>query len=164
MTSCTLERPSARNWYAYTRTCTAACVSYSIVQVHMLCKQHQTVHASCFMQFDWLVREKIADGALISKWRKPGYEFVCSLISIQKSSHNFGTTSHCRVPLKNRAGPQRVTPDVQTGCISCASCTSSEFPACASTNGSTQCLPRAVSASFSGLRCFPGREEILPCR
>ena len=28
--------------------------------------------------YDYLVREKIADQALISKWRKPGYEILCS--------------------------------------------------------------------------------------
>ena len=50
----------------------------------------------CMLQYDWLVREKIADGALISKWRKPGYEILCSLLAIQKNNHNFGTTSHCR--------------------------------------------------------------------
>lgn len=75
---------------------------------------------SC-LQYDFLVREKIADGALISKWRKPGYEILCSMLAIQKGNHNFGTTSHCRVPMKNRAPQQRVTPDVQTGCICCAS-------------------------------------------
>ena len=53
------------------------------------------------MQFDYLVREKIADGGLISKWRKPGYEILCSMLAIQKGNHNFGTTSHCRyVPNK----------------------------------------------------------------
>eukprot|EP01025_Chloroclados_australasicus_P052208 TRINITY_DN607_c0_g1_i1.p1 TRINITY_DN607_c0_g1~~TRINITY_DN607_c0_g1_i1.p1 ORF type:complete len:290 (+),score=47.83 TRINITY_DN607_c0_g1_i1:94-870(+) len=71
--------------------------------------------------FEFLVREKIADGALISKWRKPGYEILCSTLAIQKSGHNFGTTSHCRVPLHQRAGQQKITPDVHTGCISCAS-------------------------------------------
>ncbi|KAI8474673.1 MAG: G10 protein-domain-containing protein [Monoraphidium minutum] len=71
--------------------------------------------------FDWLVREKIADGALIAKWRKPGYELLCSMLAIQKGNHNFGTTSHCRVPMNKRASQQRVTPDVQTGCICCAS-------------------------------------------
>jgi bud site selection protein 31 len=71
--------------------------------------------------YDYLVREKIADGALISKWRKPGYEILCSMLAIQKGNHNFGTTSHCRVPLKQRAAQQRITPDVQTGCICCAS-------------------------------------------
>eukprot|EP00879_Flechtneria_rotunda_P000979 GHRR01001113.1.p1 GENE.GHRR01001113.1~~GHRR01001113.1.p1 ORF type:complete len:229 (+),score=65.09 GHRR01001113.1:138-824(+) len=71
--------------------------------------------------FEWLCREKIADGPLIAKWRKPGYEILCSMLAIQKGNHNFGTTSHCRVPLRLRAPQQRVTPDVQTGCISCAS-------------------------------------------
>lgn len=28
---------------------------------------------------------------------------------------------HCRVPLRSRGAQQRITPDVQTGCISCAS-------------------------------------------
>jgi bud site selection protein 31 len=73
------------------------------------------------LQFDWLVREKIADGPLIAKWRKPGYEILCSMLAIQRGNHNFGTTSHCRVPMRLRASQQRVTPDVQTGCISCAS-------------------------------------------
>lgn len=68
-----------------------------------------------------MVREKIADGALIAKWRKPGYEILCSMLAIQKGNHNFGTTSHCRVPLHLRASQQRITPDVQTGCISCVS-------------------------------------------
>lgn len=83
-------------------------------------------HAPCSpdpptTQYDWLVREKVADGALIAKWRKPGYELLCSMLSIQKGAHNFGTTSHCRVPLRVRAAQQRVTPNVATGCISCAS-------------------------------------------
>jgi len=72
-------------------------------------------------QFDYLVREKIADGSLISKWRKPGYEILCSMLAIQKGNHNFGTTSHCRVPLRKRAPQQRIAPDIQIGCISCCS-------------------------------------------
>ncbi|KAK9804120.1 hypothetical protein WJX73_001022 [Symbiochloris irregularis] len=71
--------------------------------------------------YDYLVREKIADGALIAKWRKPGYEILCSMLAIQKGNHNFGTTSHCRVPMAKRAAQQRITADVSTGCISCAS-------------------------------------------
>eukprot|EP00884_Botryococcus_braunii_P020617 jgi/Botrbrau1/7239/Bobra.0021s0022.1 len=71
--------------------------------------------------YDFLVRDKIADGSLIAKWRKPGYEILCSMLAIQKGNHNFGTTSHCRVPLALRGAQQRITPDVQIGCISCAS-------------------------------------------
>lgn len=73
------------------------------------------------VQFDYLVREKFADGALIAKWRKPGYEILCSMLAIQKGGHNFKTTSLCRVPLRQRAPQQRCTPSVETGCISCAS-------------------------------------------
>jgi bud site selection protein 31 len=71
--------------------------------------------------YDYLCREKIADQALISKWRKPGYENLCSLLSIQKGDTNFGTASICRVPRGARAPAQRLTPNVRTGCISCVS-------------------------------------------
>ena len=68
--------------------------------------------------YEWLVRLKIADGELISKWRKPGYEILCSTAVISKST-NFGTTSICRVPVRLRSG--NVAPCVTTGCVSCAS-------------------------------------------
>ena len=42
------------------------------------------MHPSAHLQFDYLVREKIADGALIAKWRKPGDEILCSMLAIQK--------------------------------------------------------------------------------
>lgn len=71
--------------------------------------------------YEYLVREKIADGALISKWRKPGYENLCSLLAIQKSDTNFGTASICRVPMGSRAPQQRLAPNVKTGCVSCTS-------------------------------------------
>ena len=57
-------------------------------------------HLPVPVQFDYLVREKIADGPLIAKWRKPGYEILCSMLAIQKGNHNFGTTSHCRCARK----------------------------------------------------------------
>ena len=57
-------------------------------------------HLPAPVQFDYLVREKIADGPLIAKWRKPGYEILCSMLAIQKGNHNFGTTSHCRCASK----------------------------------------------------------------
>jgi len=70
--------------------------------------------------YDWLLQEKYGDAALIAKWKKPGYEFVCSLQALDKKGTNFGTTSLCRVPLHlRRPGPQG--PTVATGCISCAS-------------------------------------------
>ena len=69
--------------------------------------------------YDFLVREKVVDAALISKWRKPGYEILCSMSAIQRSGTNFGTTSICRVPLAQRAG--QIMPSVTTGCVSCVS-------------------------------------------
>lgn len=71
--------------------------------------------------YEYLVRERVADGALISKWRKPGYENLCSMLAIQKGGHNFGTTSICRVPIRQRPPQQQLSPYVQTGCISCCS-------------------------------------------
>lgn len=73
------------------------------------------------MQFDWLVRHKIADGPLIAKWRKPGYEYLCSMLAIQKNDTNFGTASVCRVPIVQRAPQNQLSPSVRTGCVSCAS-------------------------------------------
>lgn len=70
--------------------------------------------------YDWLLREKFADAALIAKWKKSGYEFLCSLSAIDKRNSNFGTTAICRVPLHLRK-PGATGPSVATGCISCAS-------------------------------------------
>eukprot|EP00472_Partenskyella_glossopodia_P011501 CAMPEP_0197529024 /NCGR_PEP_ID=MMETSP1318-20131121/27056_1 /TAXON_ID=552666 /ORGANISM="Partenskyella glossopodia, Strain RCC365" /LENGTH=193 /DNA_ID=CAMNT_0043084343 /DNA_START=96 /DNA_END=677 /DNA_ORIENTATION=- len=72
--------------------------------------------------YEFLVRNKVADGALIAKWKKPGFEFLCSTLAIDKSASNFGTTSICRVPLNKRSQEQQVLPAVNTGCVSCASC------------------------------------------
>ena len=41
--------------------------------------------------YEFLVREKVVDGALISKWRKPGYERLCCLKCISTRDTNFGT-------------------------------------------------------------------------
>ena len=57
--------------------------------------------------YNYLCREKVADQPLISKWRKPGYENLCSLLSIQKGDTNFGTASICRVPMASRAPQQQ---------------------------------------------------------
>jgi len=69
---------------------------------------------------DWLIEEKIADGNLIAKWKKPGYEKLCSLMAISRKGHNYGAVSVCRIPLKQRSLDRRA-PCVETGCISCCS-------------------------------------------
>lgn len=68
---------------------------------------------------DYLVKENLADGKLMAKWRRPGYERLCSLMVITKSNTNFGTTGVCRTPLRDRTG--QILPNVLTGCVSCAS-------------------------------------------
>ncbi|PXF40345.1 Protein BUD31-like [Gracilariopsis chorda] len=68
---------------------------------------------------DYLIKEKIADGKLIAKWRRPGYERLCSLQVVTKSNMNFGGVGVCRTPLKQRRG--QILPNVLTGCVSCAS-------------------------------------------
>lgn len=70
--------------------------------------------------YDFLLREKWGDAALIAKWKKPGYEYLCSLQAIDKKGTHFGTNSICRVPLHLRKpGPQGAA--VNTGCIACSS-------------------------------------------
>ena len=41
---------------------------------------------------------KFCDEGLIAKWKKPGYEKLCSTYVINTRNYNFGTTSICRVP------------------------------------------------------------------
>lgn len=67
----------------------------------------------------FLVREKIADGPLLAKWRKPGYDSVCSMSVLDRGGTNFGTVGICRTPLKDRHG--QIVPNVQTGCVCCVS-------------------------------------------
>lgn len=67
----------------------------------------------------FLIREKIADGPLMSKWKKPGYENLCSLAVITRTNTNFGTVGICRTPLKDRSG--QIMPNVLTGCVCCVS-------------------------------------------
>ncbi|GAA56947.1 bud site selection protein 31 [Clonorchis sinensis] len=48
--------------------------------------------------YDYCIKEKIADGNLIAKWKKQGYENLCCLRCIQSRDTNFGTNCICRVP------------------------------------------------------------------
>uniref|UniRef100_A0A7S0ZER5 Protein BUD31 homolog n=1 Tax=Timspurckia oligopyrenoides TaxID=708627 RepID=A0A7S0ZER5_9RHOD len=68
---------------------------------------------------DFLMKQKLIDHALLNRWNKPGYERLCSTLVLSKSNTNFGTTGICRVPLRQRHG--QIMPNVQTGCVSCAS-------------------------------------------
>lgn len=71
--------------------------------------------------YDYCLKNKIADAGLIAKWKKPGYERLCSTYVINPANYKFGTTSICRVPLKDRGETAKQAQDPTTGCLGCAS-------------------------------------------
>ncbi|KAF9160538.1 Component of the SF3b subcomplex of the U2 snRNP [Actinomortierella ambigua] len=70
--------------------------------------------------YDYLLKNGYADGNLIAKWKKPGYEKVCCLRCIQPKDTNFGTTCVCRVP-KATLEDGKVIECQHCGCRGCAS-------------------------------------------
>eukprot|EP00038_Savillea_parva_P008799 m.179255 g.179255 ORF g.179255 m.179255 type:complete len:197 (+) comp14721_c0_seq1:175-765(+) len=70
--------------------------------------------------YDYCIKNKIVDAALIAKWKKQGYETLCSLTAIQTRDTSHGTTNLCRVPLSKRR-EDAIRPSQTTGCISCCS-------------------------------------------
>ncbi|KAL3944173.1 MAG: hypothetical protein SGBAC_001730 [Bacillariaceae sp.] len=71
--------------------------------------------------YNYCIQQKLVDAALIAKWKKPGYERLCSTYVINPTNYKFGTTSLCRVPLWDRSTEQKSARDPTTGCIGCAS-------------------------------------------
>jgi len=71
--------------------------------------------------YDYCLKNKIADAGLIAKWKKPGYERLCSTYVINPANYKFGTTSICRVPVKDRGENAKDAQDPTTGCLGCAS-------------------------------------------
>ena len=69
--------------------------------------------------YDYLLKEKVADADLIAKWKKPGYENLCSTFVIDKRNFPFGSTAICRVPRQNLNGKKIF--EANTGCRGCAS-------------------------------------------
>jgi bud site selection protein 31 len=61
--------------------------------------------------YDYCIDQKLVDAALIAKWKKPGYERLCSTYVINPTNYKFGTTSLCRVPLFDRSEEQRAAQD-----------------------------------------------------
>lgn len=70
--------------------------------------------------YDYCLKEKHADAALVAKWKKPGYEKLCCVLCIQNSNHNFRTTCICRVP-KDKLEDNRRFECKHCGCRGCAS-------------------------------------------
>jgi len=70
--------------------------------------------------YDYCVKNKLVDAALIAKWKKPGYERLCSTYAINPRNYKFGTVSICRVPKHCLAVGTQIE-DPTTGCRGCAS-------------------------------------------
>mmetsp|Transcript_14576 Transcript_14576/g.23723 ORF Transcript_14576/g.23723 Transcript_14576/m.23723 type:complete len:224 (-) Transcript_14576:352-1023(-) len=68
--------------------------------------------------YDYCIEQKLVDAALIAKWKKRGYEKLCSTYVINPQNYPYGTTSKCRVPvtLEERDPNFR---DHTTGCRGC---------------------------------------------
>ena len=82
---------------------------------------HYVHHKISRQVLDYCVKKKLADAALMAKWKKPGYERLCSTYVINPSNYKFGTTSICRVPHSQRREELRFAQDPTTGCLGCAS-------------------------------------------
>lgn len=70
--------------------------------------------------YDYCLRLKLADANLIAKWKKPGYERLCSTFAINSKNYNYGTVSICRVP-KHQLSDDQVIQEKHAGCRGCAS-------------------------------------------
>eukprot|EP00095_Tigriopus_kingsejongensis_P009219 maker-scaffold1882_size25737-snap-gene-0.10 protein:Tk09219 transcript:maker-scaffold1882_size25737-snap-gene-0.10-mRNA-1 annotation:"bud31 homolog" len=69
--------------------------------------------------YDYCVKNKIADGNLIAKWKKQGYENLCCLRCIQTRDTNFATNCICRVP-KAKLEEGKIVECVHCGCRGCS--------------------------------------------
>lgn len=65
--------------------------------------------------YDYCIKEKLADPALIAKWKKKGYENLCCLRCIQMRDTNYGTNCICRVP-KESLDEDRIIKCNNCGC------------------------------------------------
>ncbi|KAL0214633.1 hypothetical protein P9112_006817 [Eukaryota sp. TZLM1-RC] len=68
---------------------------------------------------DYCKSHGLIDAPLFAKWKKQGYERLCCIQCIQPSSHNFGTTCLCRVPLKDRENDKPLN-CMHCGCSGCS--------------------------------------------
>lgn len=82
---------------------------------------YYTYHRIPRKVYDYCIKHKIADAGLIAKWKKSGYERLCSTYVINPANYKFGTTSICRVPIQDRSETQLKAQDPTTGCLGCAS-------------------------------------------
>jgi bud site selection protein 31 len=79
-----------------------------------------TYHRISREVYDFCIKNKLVDAALIAKWKKPGYERLCSTYVINPKNYKFGTVSICRVPSYSLTEGMQIE-DPVTGCRGCAS-------------------------------------------
>lgn len=72
---------------------------------------YYTYHRISNQVYQYCIQQKLIDAALIAKWKKPGYERLCSTYVINPNNYKFNTVSICRVPYKNRTPEQRNAKD-----------------------------------------------------
>lgn len=87
---------------------------------------YYTYHRISKELYDYCITNKVVDASLIAKWKKPGYERLCSTYVINPRNYKFGTVSICRVP-KHCLAPGTEIEDPMTGCRGCASGASSNI-------------------------------------
>nr|CCA22389.1 conserved hypothetical protein [Albugo laibachii Nc14] len=70
--------------------------------------------------YDYCIKMKLVDANLIAKWKKPGYERLCSTYAINSKNYNYGTVNICRVP-RHQLSEDQVIQEKHSGCRGCAS-------------------------------------------
>eukprot|EP01062_Namystynia_karyoxenos_P067278 TRINITY_DN61189_c0_g1_i1.p1 TRINITY_DN61189_c0_g1~~TRINITY_DN61189_c0_g1_i1.p1 ORF type:complete len:246 (+),score=94.70 TRINITY_DN61189_c0_g1_i1:77-739(+) len=70
--------------------------------------------------FDYCIKEKLIDAQLAAKWKKPGYERLCSVHAVNPRNFNFGTVDICRVPRHDLPEEQIQHESKFNGCRGCA--------------------------------------------
>eukprot|EP01063_Lacrimia_lanifica_P003657 TRINITY_DN11974_c0_g1_i1.p1 TRINITY_DN11974_c0_g1~~TRINITY_DN11974_c0_g1_i1.p1 ORF type:complete len:275 (+),score=133.46 TRINITY_DN11974_c0_g1_i1:54-827(+) len=70
--------------------------------------------------YDYCVKQKLIDVNLVAKWKKQGYERLCSAHAINPKNSNFGTVSICRVPRYELGPDHPMVENKMTGCRGCS--------------------------------------------
>ena len=83
------------------------------------CNIHKMFISFISELYDFCIKEKIADGNIIAKWKKQGYENLCCLRCIQSRDTNFATNCICRVP-KTKLEEGKIVECVHCGCRGCS--------------------------------------------
>lgn len=71
--------------------------------------------------YEYCIKNKLVDANLIAKWKKPGYERLCSTHAICTKNFNYGTVSICRVPRHELSDDHGMIQSKHCGCRGCAS-------------------------------------------